>query len=326
VHRVGRTGRAGRKGVAYTFIEPDEEQFSPDMIKALKQSDIDVPQELMIMHMTFLSKVKAGKAKKHGSGYSGKGFKFDEEEDTEKVVEKEVVKLRTEVAQGTRDMNDLIEMQDELRKIKGAKDSAKEAIVKKRALPTDPAERAKVLAQQMAAAILPSANSGQVSMEEMMANIKNLNEQAGSVKEMTPEQRVAHAKQNAKMYAMALSYKHRVADQTRGVGHNGRPAVEHYVDKVDINEYPQKARYKITHKAVLSPISDFTGAAITCKGMYVPPGRKPPEGHEKLHLVIEGSTPIVVKKARAECLRILNEITMECGFDKGAMYGKYSVV
>ena len=50
------------------------------------------------------------------------------------------------------------------------------------------------------------------------------------------------------------------------------------------------------------------------------------QGMEKLHLVIEGATEIIVKKAKAECVRILNEITMECSFDKSQLYGKYTVV
>lgn len=38
MHRVGRTGRAGRKGTAYTFISAEEEQHAPTLIKALTQS------------------------------------------------------------------------------------------------------------------------------------------------------------------------------------------------------------------------------------------------------------------------------------------------
>ena len=43
VHRVGRTGRAGKKGTAITFIGPDEERYAPDLVKALRESGAPVP-------------------------------------------------------------------------------------------------------------------------------------------------------------------------------------------------------------------------------------------------------------------------------------------
>lgn len=48
VHRIGRTGRAGNKGVATTFInlEADEELLA-DLKKHLLENDQTVPQELM---------------------------------------------------------------------------------------------------------------------------------------------------------------------------------------------------------------------------------------------------------------------------------------
>lgn len=39
VHRVGRTGRAGNKGYAVTFITPDECAFANDLIKALESAN-----------------------------------------------------------------------------------------------------------------------------------------------------------------------------------------------------------------------------------------------------------------------------------------------
>lgn len=38
VHRVGRTGRAGNKGTSITFIAESEEEFAPDLMKALQDS------------------------------------------------------------------------------------------------------------------------------------------------------------------------------------------------------------------------------------------------------------------------------------------------
>lgn len=43
VHRVGRTGRAGNKGTAYTFITPEESQYATDLIRALENSGNIVP-------------------------------------------------------------------------------------------------------------------------------------------------------------------------------------------------------------------------------------------------------------------------------------------
>lgn len=46
--RVGRTGRAGNKGTAITFISAEEEQYAPDLVKALKDSGSPVPDDLMV--------------------------------------------------------------------------------------------------------------------------------------------------------------------------------------------------------------------------------------------------------------------------------------
>ena len=46
VHRCGRTGRAGAAGTAITFLADAEEQYAPDLVKALKDSKKPVPQDL----------------------------------------------------------------------------------------------------------------------------------------------------------------------------------------------------------------------------------------------------------------------------------------
>jgi len=42
--RVGRTGRAGNKGTAITFINPEDDKYAPDLVKALQESSAPVPQ------------------------------------------------------------------------------------------------------------------------------------------------------------------------------------------------------------------------------------------------------------------------------------------
>lgn len=57
VHRVGRTGRAGQKGTAVTFISHDEAKYSSELIKALKLGNNEVPEELEELEREYHEKV-----------------------------------------------------------------------------------------------------------------------------------------------------------------------------------------------------------------------------------------------------------------------------
>ena len=91
VHRVGRTGRAGNKGIAYTFITPEQERFAPDIAKALTNSSRTVPPELQALVDSFHEKLKSGDAKQTASGFGGKGLeKFEKERDKVLAIQKKV--------------------------------------------------------------------------------------------------------------------------------------------------------------------------------------------------------------------------------------------
>jgi len=82
---VGRTGRAGRKGTAHTFITPEDDQYAGDMCKALKYAEIEVPEDLTALASRYERRVKEQEAQgikvwRPSTGYKGKGFKFDEKE------------------------------------------------------------------------------------------------------------------------------------------------------------------------------------------------------------------------------------------------------
>ncbi|XP_050942090.1 DEAD-box ATP-dependent RNA helicase 46-like isoform X1 [Cucumis melo] len=51
VHRIGRTGRAGATGVAYTFFSEQDWKFAADLIKVLEGAEQPVPPELQNMAM-----------------------------------------------------------------------------------------------------------------------------------------------------------------------------------------------------------------------------------------------------------------------------------
>ncbi|KAI8079667.1 P-loop containing nucleoside triphosphate hydrolase protein [Gilbertella persicaria] len=89
VHRVGRTGRAGNKGTAYTFITPDQDRYAMDICKALKLSGQPVPPDLQALSDSFQNKVKEGKERASGSGFGGKGLeRLDKDRDLVKKLQK----------------------------------------------------------------------------------------------------------------------------------------------------------------------------------------------------------------------------------------------
>lgn len=59
VHRCGRTGRAGKKGYAYTFITPEQERYSADVIRAFELSGTTVPEALQHMFDRYKAKTTA---------------------------------------------------------------------------------------------------------------------------------------------------------------------------------------------------------------------------------------------------------------------------
>lgn len=73
VHRVGRTGRAGAKGNAITFVSSSQPKEVFNLVKALKLSHSDIDPKLEEIANKFVTKVKAGK-EKISSGFGGKGL------------------------------------------------------------------------------------------------------------------------------------------------------------------------------------------------------------------------------------------------------------
>merc|ERR1719505_19290 len=82
VHRVGRTGRAGNKGTAFTLITYEQGKLAGDVIKAFELSKQTAPPDVVALWEGYKGEMeKEGKKVKMNSGFSGKGFKFDAEEE-----------------------------------------------------------------------------------------------------------------------------------------------------------------------------------------------------------------------------------------------------
>ncbi len=97
VHRAGRTGRAGNTGTAVTFLTEEQERYSLDIAKALRQSGQPVPEAVQKLVDAFIEKVKAGKEKVSGSGFGGKGLeRLDQERDAARNRERKTYKTGEE--------------------------------------------------------------------------------------------------------------------------------------------------------------------------------------------------------------------------------------
>lgn len=104
-------------------------------------------------------------------------------------------------------------------------------------------------------------------------------------------------------------------------------AEKHWVQEVDINDYPREARAKVTQKDTTSRLQDEFRTAVTLKGSYFPPGRTPAEGERRLYLHMEASSETILRNAVLELRRLLNEETLKSGTKQGGGSShKYNVL
>lgn len=328
VHRVGRTGRAGRKGVAITFIS-EEERYAPDLVKALELSEQPIPEDLKKLADGFMAKVSEGTEHAHGTGYGGSGFKFNEEEEEARRAAKK--------AQGREygfeeyDKSDSEDEDDGVRKSGG--DIAQAAGLGPAAAMAA-ATRASMTSVPL---ILPNSGAlstagittGALPGETWVGGGPNVVGHPGTMG--TPAMPVSglpgaypvpsDAAARVAALAAAMNLQHNLAK----IQKDAMP--EHYEAELEINDFPQNARWKVTHKETLGPISEWTGAAVTTRGQFYPPGKIPGPGERKLYLFIEGPTESSVKKAKAEVKRVLEDYTSQSlSLPGSGQPGRYSVL
>lgn len=301
VHRCGRTGRAGNKGTAITLIEnPGQERFAVHVVKALKESGTEVPADLQQMADTFHEKAKSGTEKYYG-GFGGKGLdKLDAARALEKKREKRA------------------------HKIEGEEESDEEP-----ELPT--IKKPEVSGPGIA----KSADGTAVEPEEQPPWMKLLNSKIVVSKterpDAAPSGKGLTAREKAEMAAQKVDGRL----SKKGMIHAGQPIDNKgpdaglYHSTIEINDFPQKARWAVTNRTNVAKILDQTGVSITTKGNFYPPGKEPGElDLPKLYILVEGDTENVVTEAMMELTRHLREgtIAAEDASTARGPTGRYSVV
>ncbi|KAJ4333814.1 pre-mRNA processing RNA-helicase [Ascochyta clinopodiicola] len=302
VHRCGRTGRAGNKGTAITLLEdPGQERFAVHIMKALKESDTEVPEGVQKMADTFLEKAKAGTEKFFG-GFGGKGLdRLDAARALEKKREKRAHKVEGE------------EESDEEPELPALKkpEVAGPGIVKATDKAADKAE------------------------EDQPVWMKLLNSKIVVQKTERPDAAASGKPMSAKERALAAANKVDGRLSKKGMIHAGQPIDNKgpdaglYHSTIEINDFPQKARWAVTNRTNVAKILENTGVSITTKGTFYGPGKEPGElDLPKLYILVEGDTENVVTQAMMELTRLLREGTIAAE-DASAVRGptgRYNVV
>ncbi|ROW16202.1 hypothetical protein VPNG_01914 [Cytospora leucostoma] len=291
VHRAGRTGRAGNTGTAVTFITEEQENCAPGIAKALEQSGQPVPERLEQMRKAWREKVKAGKAKDQ-SGFGGKGLeRLDKEREAARMRER-----KTHKAEGD-DEDDKEEASpaDDEKKNKAATaiQTAASAIVSRE---TAKAEEGKVV-------IAPEVKAGPAkggALDKAAQAVSDINARLARAGQLRPGQPIDNKGPDAGAFHATL----------------------------EINDFPQKARWAVTNRTNVAKILEATGTSITTKGNFYAAGKEPPAGAEpKLYILIEGDTEVVVSNALAELKRLLKEGTIAAADaeNRAPASGRYTI-
>ncbi|GFR10813.1 probable ATP-dependent RNA helicase DDX46, partial [Trichonephila clavata] len=303
VHRCGRTGRAGNKGYAYTFLTSEQARYAGDIIRALEQSQNPVPEDLQKLWDEYkLKQELEGKKVKSSSGFSGKGFKFDEAE-AQLANEKKKFQKAALGLQDSDDEDAEADIDKEIETLLAPKKRVQEITI----LPSGigglggtmaSAEKLE-LAKKLASRISLQRNIGAEAQQTAEAVLKgHLGTPVISAKTL--------AEQRAEKLHAKLNYQPKADEE----GKDEEQAVEtfrKYEEELEINDFPQQARWKVTSKEALAQISEYSEAGITVRGTYYPPGKEPKEGDRKLYLAIESTNELAVSKARAEFIRLIKE-------------------
>ncbi|PKY07511.1 P-loop containing nucleoside triphosphate hydrolase protein [Aspergillus campestris IBT 28561] len=298
VHRAGRTGRAGNTGTAVTFVTDTQERYAVDIAKALKQSGQQVPEPIQKLVDAFLQKVKDGKEKASASGFGGKGLeRLDQERESARMRERKTYKTGEEG-------------EDEEEKEDKKDEKAEEKFNKV------------VSGIQAASTPAPTGIPKGIDLDGKITVHRTEKDPANGSKNPLDKVGSAVADIHARL-SRAGVMRSGVPIDNRG------PDAGAFHATMEINDFPQKARWAVTNRTNVAKILEATGTSITTKGSFYATGKEPgPNENPKLYILVEGETELSVTDAMRELMRLLKEGTIAAADSesRAPVGGRYNVV
>lgn len=304
VHRVGRTGRAGSKGSAYTFITPQQAQYAGDLVRALSSSGAPVPADLQRLADEHATRVREGAAQATSSGFGGKGLeRIDQEHERTRKVQKRSVL-------GDEDDEDSEEEAD------GAIEAA-----------TRPTQSS---AQPSTASTSRRGTGPGALPTEALQAIQRLNSKLMASTSGQPD---ALAQLNRRYEGVVPSEGPQPGDiipvyeavRPGAPPSDGPRQARAYFCELDINDFPQTVRWRLCHKDTVGHLLEYSRASIVIRGEHFAPGKHPEKGQRRLHLRIDAEMFVAVDKARSEIHRLLREFTTEAAAKGSIDFTRYEL-
>lgn len=314
VHRCGRTGRAGKTGYAYTFVTPEQKKYSGHIIKALEMSGQTIPEELQKLWDEYVKEMEAQgkKVKACTGGFEGKGFKFNEQEeavsDERKKFQKVAFDLHVDSDEEDADIDLDLQIEDLFKSKRSIKDKQEQMLQQQ--LAANPLGQSGVQANtsvanklKMAIEIANKVAANKSSTKDVSSDVTR------SILDGTAVGTGVSSKSVAEQIAEKLNMKLNYIKQDSQLEQD-TDNFKVFEEELEINDFPQQARWRITSKETISHICEYAEVGITVRGTYFPPGSKEPNivnGERKLYLAIESLNEKGLSLAKSEISRIIKE-------------------
>ncbi|KAK7925220.1 hypothetical protein WMY93_007530 [Mugilogobius chulae] len=293
-------GHYQEKGSVIIFV--DKQEHADGLLKDLMKASYPC----LSLH--------GGKSIKSSSGFSGKGFKFDE---TEHALANERKKLQ-KAALGLQDSDDedgALDIEEQIESMFNSKKRVKDLAAPGAALPgagVVPTTAASTGGTGGAGGPTSAGNIQKLEMAKRLAlkinAQKNLGAEAQDVMQQATNAILRGGTiQLAEKINAKLNYTPVEKMEEEKQGAEQTETVKRYEEELEINDFPQTARWKVTSKEALQRIGEYSEAAITIRGTYFPPGKEPKEGERKIYLAIESANELAVQKAKTEITRLIKE-------------------